>query len=100
MQMDDAAIAAKLAELDSRSKSNTKRLDRLEQVADNLNSMASSMSVMAEKMKSIGNTVDKLDGKVEALEAKPAKKYENLSEKVLWAIVAACITFILSHMGL
>lgn len=98
--MDEAEQEHRLTAVEARSASNTKRLDRLEQVADNLNSMASSMSVMAEKMKSIGNTVDKLDGKVEALEAKPAKKYENLSEKVLWAIVAACVTFILSHMGL
>lgn len=98
--MEEAELEHRLTEVENRSRSNVKRLDRLEQVADNLNSMASSMSVMAEKMKSIGNTVDKLDGKVEALEAKPAKKYENLSEKVLWAIVAACITFILSHMGL
>ena len=98
--MDEAEQEHRLTAVEARAASNTKRLDRLEQVADNLNSMAASMSVMAEKMKSIGNTVDKLDSKVEILESKPGKKYENLSEKVLWAIVAACITFILSHMGL
>lgn len=98
--MNESEIEHRITAVEARASSNTKRLDRLETVTENLNSMASSMSVMAEKMKSIGSTVEKLDGKVEALESKPAKKYENLSEKVLWAIVAACITFILSHMGL
>lgn len=87
-------------EVDARSKSNTKRLDKLEQTITALNDLAISVRVMASKMDDIGGKVDKLDGKVEALEAKPGKRYEGLVEKIIWAVVGAVCAYVLSHVGL
>ena len=87
-------------EVDARSKSNTKRLDKLEQTITALNDMAISVKVMATKMETLVGQVDKLDGKVEALEAKPGKRYEGLVEKIIWAVVGATVAYILSHVGL
>lgn len=98
--MDEAEIEHRLTDVESRSKSNTKRLDKLEESTEAIARLASSMEVMATKQEQIGNTVDKLDSKVEALEARPGKKYDGLVEKVVWAVVAAVITFVLSHVGL
>ncbi|MBQ7144712.1 MAG: hypothetical protein IJR65_06095 [Oscillospiraceae bacterium] len=100
-------MAVKLAETEARSKSNTHRLDALEGQIDAVNRLATAVEVMAteqkhqtETIKEIKADVTSLDGKVEAIEQKPARKWEGLAEKVLWALVAAAITFILSRIGM
>ena len=45
-------------------------------------------------------TVEKLDGKVTALEEKPAKRVDSLVDKIIWAVCAAVITFLLARIGL
>ena len=99
-------MAVKLAETEARSKSNTHRLDALEGQIDAVNRLATAVEVMAteqkhqtETIKEIKTDVSALDGKVEAIEQKPAKKWDGLVEKVIWALVAAAITFILSRIG-
>lgn len=90
----------RLTEVEDRSKSNTKRLDKLEESTEAINRLATSMEVMAEKQDRVADTVDKLDGKVTALEKKPAKRYDDLVDKVSWAVIAAIIAFILGRFGL
>lgn len=90
----------RLTEIESRSKSNTKRIDKLEEQTEAINRLATSMAVMAEKQIEINNTVTMLDGKVTAIEKKPAKLWEALVEKVIWAVVAAVVGFLLAKIGL
>lgn len=47
-----------------------------------------------------GESVDRLDGKVTALEGKPGKRWDNLVEKLIWAVVAAVAGFFLAQIGL
>ena len=47
-----------------------------------------------------GETVEKLDGKVTALEEKPVRRMNDLVDKVIWAVCAAVITFVLARIGL
>jgi hypothetical protein len=58
------------------------------------------MAVMAEKQDETNTIVTKLDGKVTALEAKPAKRWDALVEKVVWAVVAAVVGYLLAQIGL
>jgi hypothetical protein len=37
---------------------------------------------------------------VSALEAKPAKRWDSFVEKVIWAVVAAVVGFLLAKIGL
>lgn len=100
-------MAVKFAEVEHRAKSNTRRIDKLEQTTDAIHSLATSVEILVkeqkhqtEAMADIKNDVAKLDGKVDALEKKPAKKWENIKEKVIWAVLASLITFLLSRVGL
>ena len=104
--MNTDEMAVKLAETEARSKSNTKRLDALDGQIDAVNRLATAVEVMAteqkhqtETIKEIKTDVSALDGKVEAIEQKPAKRWDGLVEKVVWALVAAAITFILTRIG-
>lgn len=90
----------RLTAVEERSKSNSHRLDDLEDTTRTINRLATSMEVMAEKQSQVADTVVKLDTKVTNLEAKPGKRWEGLVEKALWAVAAAVITFLLSRIGL
>ncbi len=90
----------RLADVEARAKSNTHRIDRLEASAEAINRLASSMEVMAQRQEQVADTVDKLDGKVTALEQKPIKRLDGLLDKIIWALCAGLISFILAHLGL
>ena len=90
----------RLTQVEERSKSNTKRINKLEEQTAAIHNLATSMAVMAEKQEETNAIVTDLDGKVSALEAKPAKRWDSFVDKVLWAIVGAAITYILVSIGL
>jgi len=90
----------RLTQVEQRSKSNTHRLERLEATTEAINRLTASMEVMVSKQEQVVQTVDKLDGKVTALEKKPVKRVDGLVDKIIWAICAAVMTFILAKIGL
>lgn len=90
----------RLTQVEQRSKSNTHRLEKLEESTEAISRLATSMEVMASKQEQVADTVEKLDGKVTALEEKPVKRVDGLVDKMIWAICAAVITFILARIGL
>lgn len=96
----DVGIEHRLTEVEQRSKSNTKRLDKLEESTEAISRLANSMEVMAVRQEQIGADVSELGTKVDELEKKPGKRYEGLVEKIIWAVVAAALTYILGHIGL
>ena len=56
--------------------------------------------VQENKLDTILKKLDELTEKVDALEAKPAKRWEGLVEKTIWAVAAAVIAFLLARVGL
>lgn len=90
----------RLTEVEERAKSNSHRLDKLEESTEAINRLATSMEVMAERQEQVADTVGKLDSKVTALEEKPAKRWDSLVDKIVWAIAAALIGFVLAQVGL
>lgn len=90
----------RLTEVEARSRSNTKRIDKLETQTEAINRLATSMAVMAEKQDETTTIVTALDAKVTAIEEKPAKRWDSLVEKVIWAVVAAVVGFLLAKIGL
>lgn len=90
----------RLTQVEQRAKSNTHRLEKLEESTEAINRLATSMEVMVSKQEQVAQTVEKLDGKVTALEEKPAKRMNDLVDKIIWAVCAAVITFLLARLGL
>lgn len=97
--MDDG-IQAKIAEIESRSKSNTHRIDDLE--ADNkaLHQLATSVEVLATKQEAIEANVSEIKDDVKSLKAIPGGKWEALVKAVVTAIVGALVGFALAHAGI
>ena len=90
----------RLSETEARARSNTKRIDELEQTTNTIQQLATSVAVMAEQMKTMNGSIAKLTGKVEAMEAEPGKKWRFVVEKTLYFVVAAVVGFALANIGL
>ena len=93
-------LAVKLQQTDDRSLRNEGRIKKLERETGALHELATSMAVMAEKQGAISDNVDRLNDKVDAIEEKPGKRWEAIVDKVIWAVLAAVIAFILGRIGL
>lgn len=97
----------RLTEAEQRAKSNTRRIDKLEQQTDAIQSLATSVEVMVqeqvhqtEAIERVEKNVEKLDSKVEVLERKPAKRWEGVIDKVIMTIVGAVVGYLLVKLGL
>ena len=58
------------------------------------------VALIEERMAQIKADTGEIKAAVQELKAKPAKRWENLAEKALWAVCAAVITFLLARLGL
>ena len=98
--MDNEDIALKLQETTDRSFRNEGRIKKLEGEHQVLQKLATSVAVMAEQIKTMNTSVVSLTSKVDRLEEKPAKRWDNLIDKIIWAVAAAVVAFFLGRIGL
>ncbi len=97
--MDDG-IQAKIAEIEARSKSNTHRIDDLEEDNRALHTLATSVEVLATKQETIEANVSEIKDDVKSLKAIPGGKWETLVKAAVTAIVGALVGFALAHAGI
>ena len=93
-------VALKLQETTDRSIRNEGRIKKLEGENAALHQLATSVAVMAEQMKTMNASVSTLTNDVEELKGKPGKRWEDIVGKVIWAVLAALIAFLLAKIGL
>jgi len=97
MTLDELSV--KVAEAEQRAKSNTRRIDKLEQGTDALHDLTLAVREMvlkqdytAEKIESLNQKVDGIDSRMDAVEQKPAKRWEGVMEKIIYGIAGALAT--------
>jgi len=100
-------VETRLTAVEQRCKSNGHRLDHLEKQQEAIHSLAAGIQVMAAEQKhqteainTVREDVSRLDGKVDALEMKPGKRWEGLTDKLLWGVTGAVLTWLLARAGL
>lgn len=98
--MDIETVAIKLQETTDRSIRNEGRIKKLEGENAVLHQLATSVAVMAEQMKTMNASVSTLTSDVEELKGKPGKRWEDIVSKVIWAVIAAGVAFLLGKFGL
>ena len=96
----EVEFAQHLAEIEARSRSNTKRLDRLEELTETVHELATTMKLLADKQERTAETVERLDTKLSAMEQEPAKRWKAVVEKVLMTVVAALVGFVMAKLGI
>ena len=90
----------RLADVENRAKSNTRRLEKLEESTEAITKLATSVQVMATKQDGMAETLDRLDTKVELIESNPGKRWDSIVEKIILAVAAALVGAVLAHFGL
>lgn len=103
----DLEHESRLTAVEERSKSNTHRLDKLEESTAAITRLATSMEVMAERQQhcnesvdTLGDKVSTLDGKVTALEQKPAKRWDGMADKAIGAAIGIVVAYLLRQLGI
>lgn len=90
----------RLSKVEERSKSNSHRLDEVEKRQGNLDELVSSVSVLATKQEHVESDVKEIKADVKTLTDKPGKRWDAIADKVVWAVLAAVIAFLLGRIGL
>lgn len=94
--MEDMAV--KVAEVEQRSKSNTHRLDKIEERQDNLDRLVSSVAALANEQEHIKDDVTEIKTDVKSLTEKPAKRWDAVVGAIITGIVGFVIAWVL-HGG-
>lgn len=100
MILDELQIENRLSKVEERSKSNTHRLDDVEEQQKNISSLVKSVALMAQEQEHIKTDVKDIKKDVKTLTDKPGKRWEAVVEKIIYAIVAAIVGFVIARAGL
>lgn len=90
----------RLTAVEDLAKSNKHRIEDLERRQNDLDSIVTTVQVLAVKEESIEKKVDEVNGKLEVIVGKSNSRRDGFIDKVIWAIVAAAIGFLLAQIGL
>ena len=97
-EMDDG-IQAKIAEIEQRAKSNSHRINDLEEDNRALHQLATSVEVLATKQETIEENVNEIKADVKSLKALPGSRWEAVVKGVITALIAGLIGFALAKLG-
>ena len=90
----------RLTEVEARSKSNCHRLDEMEKRQDNLDDLVSTVKVLADREERVEDDVKEIKNDVKTIKDKPGKRWDAIFDKIVWAVLAAIIAFVLGRIGL
>ena len=98
--MPEIEYERRLTAVEACEKSNTHRLDEVERRQDNLDKLVTSVEVLATKQETVESDVKEIKSDVKTLADKPARRWDALVDKSMWALAAAVITYFLARIGL
>ncbi len=103
--MNDTEMEHRLTEVESRAKSNTHRIDKLEKVTEEIHTMSNTMIQLVEEVKHTNETVSSLDKKVEKMDSRvddmeraPGKEWSNAKRALVSAVTGGIVTFLITGL--
>lgn len=90
----------RVTEVEERSKSNTKRIDKMEKRQDNLEKLVETVGEIKVEMKHNRSDLDEIKTDVKTLTGKGGKRWDSVTEKVIMLVIAAVVGYMLKHLGL
>ena len=98
--MNEKDFEHRLTEVEGRSKSNTKRLDKMEKVQETLTDLVKSVATIAQKQVDMDGDMKEVKADVKAIVGKPGKRWDSIVEKALLTIVSGLVAFVLFKLGI
>lgn len=90
----------RLSKVEERAKSNSHRIEEIERRQDNLDKIAGAVEALAVREENVESVVTEIKGDVKSLTSKSGQRWDNLVDKIVWAVCAAVIAYLLSKIGL
>jgi len=81
-------LVIKLTEVDSRSRSNGHRIDKLEDSMQLLHKLTEAVAVMAHEQQMQTQTIHQIEESIAELKARPGKNWDKLIERVAFGVMA------------
>ena len=97
--MQDLEHERRLTAVESRAKSNSRRLTEVEKRQDRLEELVSSVKALALRQETVEADVKEIKSDVKEMAGKPGKRWEAIVEKALLTIVGAILLYILARLG-
>ena len=98
--MTEQEISVKLTETEQRAKSNTHRIEKLEQQQKDLNKLVTAVEVLAVRQESVEGTVHEIRSAVRELTGKPGRRWEAMADRVLYMVIGAAFSLLAQGMNL
>nr|DAF08998.1 MAG TPA: Flagella accessory protein C (FlaC) [Caudoviricetes sp.] len=98
--MNEVQMEHRLAEVEQRSKSNTHRIDELAKEQKTLNELATSVAMMTQEQKDIREDISEVKKDVKMLTNLPAKRWNDVIEKIVWLVLGGAVAALLAQAGL
>ena len=98
--MTNEELAIKMQEIDDRTLSNKRRIEKIEERQDNFDKLVTSVTELANEQKHIKTDISEIKGGLKTLVDKPGKRWDSVVDKIIMLIVAAMVAAILAKIGL
>jgi len=89
-----------LTEVDQRSRSNTHRIDEMQDKLDDYGEMVSTIKVLANEQGHIKDDVSEIKKTVTGIAEKPGKRWEDLVKTVIGIVVGALLALAFTQAGI
>lgn len=96
----DLVHEERLSKVEERAKSNSHRIEEVEKRQDNLDKIAGAVEALAVREENVESVVKEIKTDVKSLAGKSGQRWDNLVDKIIWAVAAAAIAFLLAKIGL
>lgn len=90
----------RLSRVEDRTKSNTHRLDEVEQRQEDMTELVRSVAAIAQKQTDMDADMKEIKADVKALTGKPGRRWDSVVEKALLTAVAVLVGWLLLRLGI
>ena len=98
--MDEMQMENRLTAVEQRCKSDGHRIDKLEERQEALETLATSVALMTQEQKDIKEDISELKKDVKSLTSLPAKRWNDVVEKIVWLVIGGVVAAMLAQAGL
>ena len=94
--MTEQEMSIRLTAAEQRAKSNTHRIETLEQQQKDLNKLVTAVEVLASREMGVERDVKEIKADVKSITQKPARRWDAMVDRVLYVLIGAVISLLMT----
>ena len=97
--MTEQELSVKLTETEQRARSNTHRIEKLEQQQKDLNKLVTAVEVLASREMGVERDVKEIKADVKSITQKPARRWDAMVDRVLYVLIGAVLSLLMTGVS-